>query len=91
MAYLDKVREFVVENFLFGDDGGLTEDTSLMEKGIVDSTGVMELVTFLEETFGITVENEELIPENLDSLNNIKSFLEKKVGSAPELEEDKSN
>ena len=74
----EKVREFVVENFLFGDDNGLEDDTSFLEDGIIDSTGVLELVEFLEDTFSIKVEDDELIPENLDSIANIQAFMAKK-------------
>jgi acyl carrier protein len=74
-----KIREFIVENFLFGNADGLKDDTSFLEEGIIDSTGVLELVTFLEETFSIQVEDEELIPENLDSIDNVSAFLERKM------------
>ena len=57
----------------------LVDDESMLEKGIIDSTGVLELVAFIESTFEIKVEDEELIPENLDSIKNIVSFLEKKL------------
>ena len=75
-----KVREFIIDNFLFGNADGLDNDTSFLEEGIIDSTGVLELVTFLEETFSIQVDDEELIPENLDSIDNVSSFLERKLG-----------
>ncbi len=78
-----KIREFIVENFLFGDGEALKEDTSFMEEGIIDSTGTLELVFFLEETFGISVEDAELVPENFDSIRKITSYLEAKTGSAP--------
>ena len=74
-----KIRSFVVENFLFGKDDGLEDDTSFLEEGIIDSTGVLELVSFLEEEYGITVEDEDLIPENLDSINNVTKYLERKA------------
>ena len=74
----NKVREYIVENFLFGEDDNLEDNTSFLEEGIIDSTGILELVTFLEETFSISVKDEELIPENLDSLNNIGAYLERK-------------
>ena len=74
-----KIREFVVENFLFGNDDGLKDDTSFLDEGVIDSTGILELVNFLEEEFDITVEDEELIPENLDSINNVVNFLQGKV------------
>jgi acyl carrier protein len=74
-----KLREFIVENFLFGTANGLQDDTSFLEEGIIDSTGVLELVTFLEENFEIQVADEELIPENLDSINNVAAYLERKA------------
>jgi acyl carrier protein len=70
-----KIREFICENFLFGETNGLKDDTSFLEEGIIDSTGVLELVNFLEEEFCITIADEELIPENLDSINNVSAFL----------------
>lgn len=73
------IRKFIIENFLFDEDDNLRRDTSFLESGIIDSTGILELVTFLEETFGITVEDEELIPENLDSINSVEQYVEKKL------------
>ena len=81
MDNYSKIREFVVESFLFGDGESLKEETSFMEKGIIDSTGILELVMFLEETYNIKIEDEELIPENLDNLRNIAEFLERKLSS----------
>jgi len=75
----NKVKNFIVENFLFGNDDGLKDDTSFLDEGIIDSTGILELVSFLEEEFGIAVEDEELIPENLDSIKNVVGYLEKKI------------
>ena len=72
------VRQYVVENFLFGEDGNLEDTSSFLETGIIDSTGILELVSFLEETFGISVADEELVPENLDSIANIVAYLQKK-------------
>ncbi|TFG47106.1 MAG: acyl carrier protein [Candidatus Brocadiia bacterium] len=74
-----KVREFVVENFLFGDGEVLKSDTSFMEEGIIDSTGILELVFFIEETFGFSIEDDELVPENMDSLQNITRFMDRKL------------
>lgn len=79
MQYLDTVSSFIVENFLFGDSESLREDTSFLEEGIVDSTGILELVMFLEETYGIKIEDDELIPENFDNLNRIVKYLERKL------------
>ncbi len=78
----EKIRLFVVENFLFGKDDDLSDDTSFLGEGIIDSTGVLELVEFIEGKFGIQVDDEELIPENLDSINNIVAYLEKKIQQA---------
>ena len=82
MDYSSKVREFVVENFLFGDGESLREDTSFMEEGIIDSTGILELVFFLEESFNISVEDDELIPENMDSLTSIAGFISRKLNGS---------
>jgi len=80
----EKIRGFIVENFLFGNDDGLSDESSFLEEGIIDSTGVLELVNFLEEEFGITVDDEDLIPENLDSINNVVNYLAKKLGGLPD-------
>ena len=74
------LRRFVADNFPFGPVGDeLSSDDSLVDQGIIDSTGVLELVTYLEETYGIKVEDEELIPDNLDSINRLVRFLERKL------------
>ncbi|NLD37659.1 MAG: acyl carrier protein [Desulfatiglans sp.] len=75
----NKIRSFIIENFLFGQDEGLKDDSSFLDGGIIDSTGILELVNFLEEEFSISVLDEELIPENLDSINNVVEYLERKV------------
>jgi len=75
----DQIRAFVVGNFLFGNNGDLEDNTSFLEEGIIDSTGILELVGYLEEEFPITVEDEELIPENLDSINNVTAYLQTKI------------
>ena len=71
----NKVREFIVENYLFGDDERLETNTSFLDEGIIDSTGMLELIEFISEEFEITVEDEELIPENLDSIDNVTAFV----------------
>jgi acyl carrier protein len=74
-----EVRAFLSENFPLGEDSSaLAADASLMLAGIIDSTGVLELVGFLEETYEIRVEDEELLPENLDSIASIVRFVEQK-------------
>lgn len=75
----DKIRKFIIENFLFGSGNDLGDDDSFLDKGIIDSTGVLELVAFVEEQFGIKVADEELIPENLDSVNNLANFVDNKL------------
>jgi acyl carrier protein len=78
-----EIREFIIANFLFGQDGAALDDTkSFLESGIIDSTGVLELVAFLEQHFGITVADRELLPENLDSVANATRFVTQKQQSA---------
>lgn len=72
------VREFLKKNFLFSDDGQIGDEDSLMDKGILDSTGVLEFVAFLEQTFGFKVLDEELVPENLDSIRHAATFARRK-------------
>jgi acyl carrier protein len=76
------LRKFIVHNFLFDQDNGFSDDESFLAQGIIDSTGVLELVSFLEQQFGITVDDEELVPENLDSINNLSRFLAGKLQRA---------
>ena len=75
----DEIRGFVVGNFLYGQIGGLVDDQSLLESGIIDSTGVLELVAFLEQQFQISIGDRELLPENLDSVANASRFVERKL------------
>ncbi len=75
-----QVRAFIAENFLMGANAAKFADTdSFLDLHIIDSTGFLELVTFLEERFGIRIEDEEMIPENLDSLDSIEAYVEKKL------------
>ena len=74
------VRRFIGENFLFRDPAEtVTHDASLLDAGIIDSTGVLELVSFLETTFGIEVCDDEMLPENLDSIRAIASYVSRKL------------
>jgi acyl carrier protein len=75
----NRISAFIVENFLFGKDKNFRDDTSLIDEGIIDSTGVLELVGFLEQEFSIVVEDEELLPENLNSINNVVAYVERKL------------
>ena len=76
----NELRKFIIDNFLFGRDSvGFSDDDSFLEKSLIDSSGVLELVGFLEETYGITVRDQELVPENLDSINRLIRYLEHKL------------
>ena len=83
MDYAKAVRDFVVSNFLFGEPGSLQDDASFLDSGIIDSTGMLEMIMFLENTWAVKVEPEEMIPENLDSINRVAQFLKRKVARAP--------
>jgi acyl carrier protein len=75
-----KLRRYILESFLFtDDDAALADSDSFLERGIVDSTGIMEVILFIEEEFGLTVGDEELVPENLDSIENLVSYVQKKL------------
>ena len=79
MVIETKLRNFILENYLFTDDQSvLNNANSFLDKGIIDSTGVLELIFFLEDEFGIGVEDDEMIPENLDSVMNVIKFVESK-------------
>ncbi len=73
-----KIKQFIIDNFLFGESNGLEDDTSFLEEGIIDSTGILEVITFIEEEFFIHVDDEELLPENLDSINNLTGYITRK-------------
>ena len=77
---LAKVRQFITTNFYVADPAALADDASLLDAGIVDSTGVLEVVTFLESDFGVTVEDAEIVPENVDSITRIASYVTRKKG-----------
>lgn len=81
MSLQEDIRTFIVENFLFGDEGGLSNDSSFVKEGIVDSTGILQLVAFIQDQYLIAVEDEELIPENLDSVSRVTAFIEAKKRS----------
>ncbi len=78
----EKIRHFIRESFLFGGDDELNDSDSFLDMGIVDSTGVLELVAFLESEWGLTVDDSELVPENLDSVDNLVGFLDRKSAAA---------
>jgi acyl carrier protein len=79
MSVEEKVRGFILDNFLFTDDQSvLSSEDSFMDRGIIDSTGILEVIFFLKEEFNVQVEDDEMIPENLDSVKNVVAFVEKK-------------
>lgn len=78
----DKVEEFIKANFYVADPSLFTGSTSLIDQGVIDSTGVLEVVVFLEQEFGFRVEDSELVPENLDSLDGITAYVKRKRNSA---------
>jgi acyl carrier protein len=73
-----ELHDYIIGNLLFGQGVELKLEDSFLEMGIIDSAGVLELIAFIEEKFGIQVENDELMPENLDSIRNITQFLMRK-------------
>jgi acyl carrier protein len=76
-----RIRKYILENFLFTDDeAALSNDDSFLEKGIIDSTGMLELIAFIGDGFQITLEDDELIPDNLDNVNRVAAFIQRKKG-----------
>jgi acyl carrier protein len=84
MSIENEIRKFIEENFILEGDDNLGDEDSLLEKGIIDSTGVLELVAFLEESYHFKIKDEELIPENLDSIKNISQFIQNKLNFSRE-------
>jgi acyl carrier protein len=77
-----RIREFVTSNFFVQDASSLTDSASLLDLGVVDSTGVLEIIGFLESTFGLAVEDDEIVPDNLDSIDRITAFVTRKQAPA---------
>jgi acyl carrier protein len=78
-----KIRDFLFENYLFGyKEEEFSDDDPFMEFGVLDSLGILELITFMESSFGIQVADEEILPENMDSVNLVSRFIHRKLGSA---------
>ena len=78
MKLQQQIRDFVTSNFYVADPKTLEDRTSLLDQGIIDSTGVLEVIMFIESTFGVTVEDGEMLPENLDSIERIAAFVARK-------------
>ena len=81
MTNSELIKEFIIDNFLFGESDHFDENTDLFEKGILDSTGIIELVGFIEQKFNVTIEDEELIIDNFSTLNRIDHYLQSKTTS----------
>ena len=83
MDIREKIRHYILQNFLFTDDeSALTDGDSFLAGGLIDSTGILEIIYFIEETFGMCVNEEEMLPENLDSVNNLVAFVSRKQAVA---------
>ena len=87
MQIVEEIRKFITENFIWDSDENLGDEDSLLEKGIIDSTGVLELVAFVEERYGIKFADDELLPENLDSIRNISNYIFQKMEFRAKLDE----
>ena len=82
MLIAESLRAYILETFLFTDkESSLSNDDSLMAKGIIDSTGILELVSFIQDTFHVSIEDHEMVPENLDSIDKIVAFVTQKTGN----------
>ena len=74
-----EIRQFIIDNFLFGQGENLSDGESFLDRGIIDSTGVLELVGFLQERYNINIDDDELVPDNLDSVDRVLTFVQKKL------------
>ena len=75
-----KVRSYIETTFLFGDSSRLSSDMSFLDSSILDSTGMLELISFIEQEFAISIDPTELVPDNLDSISKVTRFIERKKG-----------
>jgi acyl carrier protein len=81
MKVQQEIRDYIKENILFGDGEKLDENVSFQESGILDSTGFLELITFVEQQFGVDIADDELVPENFDTLKKMSTFVEQKLAA----------
>ena len=81
MQIREEMRRFVIDNFLFGQAGELQDGDSFLENGIIDSTGVLELISFLEHRFGLELSETDLTPDNLDSIDKVTRLVESRLGA----------
>lgn len=83
MTMKSTIRQYILENLLFTEDeSALHDEESFLDGGIIDSTGVMEIILFIEESFGFRVNDDEMLPANLDSVNNLATFIQRKQAIA---------
>jgi acyl carrier protein len=83
---VNELREFMATNFLFSDDFSLGDADSFLDAGILDSTGVLQIILFLEERYQIALDDDEIVPENLDSIQRVKRFVDRKLTAAQATE-----
>jgi acyl carrier protein len=81
MNFQQEVRQFVIDNFLFGREGQLSNADSFLESGIIDSTGVLELISFIEEHFGLKLSENDLTPDNLDSVDKVAGLVARRLAT----------
>ena len=86
MNIQEQIREYIVENILFGDGENLQPDTSFQEEGVIDSMGILGLISFVEDTYGITIEDDDLTIENLGSVQDVSSFVRRKLTATQQPE-----
>jgi acyl carrier protein len=79
MTKTTDLRMFIVDNFLFGEDDQITDQTPLVESGIVDSTGILEIIGFIETTYRVAVKDDEVIPDNFSNLASMDAYLQEKL------------
>ncbi len=82
MTTTEKIRKFITTNFYVPNGRTLTDETSLLEEGVIDSTGVLEVLAFIEREFGIKAADEEILPENFDGIGRIARFVEQKIAAS---------
>jgi len=82
MTVRERVRQFIVENFYVSDPSELADDSLLVTSGVIDSTGMLEMIAFVETEFGIRIDDEEMTPENLESISRIAAFVARKRSAA---------
>lgn len=85
MKKIQMVRQFIIDEILFGDGAALTDEISFYDSGIIDSMGILELVNFIESTLGIKVKDDELIPENFETLQAVGAYLDRKEKEATDV------